>query len=430
MKEEEMKINDANEAENSNDSEEEDKDERAEWTADQDTFLKTLVNTHGPHNWVIISEGMNAHFQDKHKSSKQCRERWCNKLDPVINHSPWTKQEEATLILAHMTFKNRWCDIASALRGRHNNMIKNRFYSIFRKVKNKIKNSDFSYTSKLELIEMYYMISVMEEYAANPPPPDEPKRKRGKDFMYTLIEDLNLPILTKYKLTLVKKYPVKAPLGNLLNEIIQPTIHTPDKNVSQINMAFGEPMDMVEDRLPRSATPGTCPAKLNLTLPQPKQFFSKEPLTPDEKEFVIKHAFNLGSAKTDPMSPQMMVSPSNFTPSPAIQPAPSFQASPLTKLPQIPMNVRPNPMKIDGYYSSGTGGNNYHLKGGFGDVSIAHTGPYRPVLTPGGPQSMMPSAGHSFFYMAQLQQANMQQMQNMGLNPMPQFSISRHPDLM
>eukprot|EP01022_Parablepharisma_sp_SALTPOND_P024986 TRINITY_DN566_c0_g1_i1.p3 TRINITY_DN566_c0_g1~~TRINITY_DN566_c0_g1_i1.p3 ORF type:complete len:429 (-),score=47.19 TRINITY_DN566_c0_g1_i1:7687-8973(-) len=401
---------------NDKEGSEEDKEERIDWTAEQDSHLRTLVNTHGPHNWVLIAEHMNVQFPDKHKSSKQCRERWCNKLDPVINHAPWTKQEEAMLILSHMKYKNRWCDIVGTLKGRHNNMIKNRFYSIFRKVKNKIKNNDFSYTSKLELIEMYYMISVMEDYAANPPPPEEPKRKRGKDFMYTLIEDLDITQLTKYKIMLNKKYPIKVPLNRLLGEILHPSVHTPEKPVSQINMAFSEPM---EDHLSKSATPGTCPARSNfLTLPQPKSFFSKEPLTPDEKDFVIKHAFTFGSAKTDHQSPAHP-----FQPSVSPQKLPPF---PVQNMPQPPPFHNPNPRRPEGYYSTGTGGvnANFHvIKGGFGDFSSAHGGMHYQSVAPTLSPSVMVPGNHSFFYMSQMQQASMPQMMSLK----PQDARPPHP---
>ena len=394
---------------------EEEKDERAEWTIEQDAYLKTLVHTHGPHNWVLISDHMSAQFSDKRKSSKQCRERWCNKLDPAINHAPWAKQEEATLIMSHMKYKNRWCDIVGTLKGRHNNMIKNRFYSIFRKVKNKIKNSDFSYTSKLELIEMYYMLSVMEEYGSNPPPPEEPKRKRGKDFMYTLIEDLDFTQLSRYKVLLGKKCPLKVPLGHLLNEILHPSTQPPERAVSQINMAFAEPMDL-EERCCRSSTPGTCPAKVGLmTLPQPKSFFSKEPLTPDEKDFVKQQVFSFSNAKTATSSPPLtMVSPGPMIPVQVAQQV-TYQGA--------------TPMQMEGYYSSGAGGvnSNFHaLKGGFGDLSGAYGGGARyvsasPVMTP---PVMMPNNG-GFFYMAQ-----MQQQPSIQANLVPQVMITRPTNMM
>ncbi len=162
---------------------EDDKEDRAEWTVEQEKHLRELVSSFGAHNWSQISQRMNAAFPGAQKASKQCRERWHNKLDPDANRSPWSKQEEARLIMAHMSCMNRWADIAASLKGRNNNMVKNRFYSILRKVKNKVRHSDFSHCSKLELYEMYYMVSVMEQYASHPQQPEELTRKRGKDVL-------------------------------------------------------------------------------------------------------------------------------------------------------------------------------------------------------------------------------------------------------
>ncbi len=287
---------------------EEEKERRADWTPEQDFYMSSMVTVYGPHNWSSIADYMNARFQGERKTSKQCRERWYNKLDPAISHSPWTKQEEAVLILSHMKFKNRWCDIANALKGRHNNMIKNRFYSIFRKVKNKIKNGDFAFRTKLELYEMYYMISVMQDYVANPLPPDEPKRKRGRDFMYTLIDDIDTNIIEEFKQNLLKRSPLKAPLEQVLNDVVSApqtnsgTRGTPVRPVSNIPMSFCEAP--ARDLLPsfgdllrtRPAMPViTCGSK-KLTLPEPRSYMCKELLTADEKDSFKQTAFTFSRA--------------------------------------------------------------------------------------------------------------------------------------
>ncbi len=287
--------------ENSDMSQEEDKEKRAEWTPEQDFYMLSLITSYGPHNWSSIADCMNARFPWDKKSSKQCRERWYNKLDPSICHSPWSKQEEALLVLSHMKYKNRWCDIANALKGRHNNMIKNRFYSIFRKVKNKVRNNDFTYRTKLELFEMYYMITVMEDYVANPLPVDEPKRKRGKDFMYTLIKDVDLKLLGEFKATLAKRSPLKAPLEQCLQDVINAAAANPRKAVTAtIQLPTGSRAETqpamtppLEEAMQVGKTPASCPSVRTdkFVLPEPHTYTFKEPLTADEKDFIIKYAF-------------------------------------------------------------------------------------------------------------------------------------------
>ena len=339
--------------------EEEQKEERAVWNGDHDHYLTNLVVAYGSQNWTAIAEDMDAHFPDYHKSGKQCRERWYNKLDPNIKHAPWTRQEEAALILYHMKLKNRWADIACKFSGRNNNTVKNRFYSIFRKIKNKTKNNDFSYSSRLELIEMHYMISVMEEYAANPLPPDQPKRKRGKDFMYTLIEDLDMSLLLLYKQQLLKRCPLSESLEAQLEQLSSVALHNPAASaVRDIPMGFRDLSESQGNFVPQRSPNSRCvdcasprsasPTRRHLlTLPEPNSFNVKEALTPEDKEFVKANAFKASVA--DPSMPSLAA--------------------------QCPVALglgAANVGSFQGYYSSGTGPghSNLHVaKGGFADYS-------------------------------------------------------------
>ena len=291
------------EIDNSDISQEEEKEKRAEWTPEEDFYMLSYITSYGPQNWSLVADYMNARFPWDKKSSKQCRERWYNKLDPAICHSPWTKQEEALLVLSHMKYKNRWCDISNALKGRHNNMIKNRFYSIFRKVKNKVRNNDLTYRTKLELFEMYYMIMVMEDYVANPLPQDEPKRKRGRDFMYTLIKDVDLKLLRDYKDALSKRSPLKAPLEQCLQKIATSVaVNHRRSNTQNIQLPKGSHAETqsaltppLEEPMQNVKTPDSCPTvkttSFKFTLPEPNTYSAKQLLTEDEKEFIIKHIF-------------------------------------------------------------------------------------------------------------------------------------------
>ena len=42
------------------------------------------------------------------RSGKQCRERWHNHLDPKINKSPWSEEEERIMAEGHKMHGNKW----------------------------------------------------------------------------------------------------------------------------------------------------------------------------------------------------------------------------------------------------------------------------------------------------------------------------------
>eukprot|EP00802_Teleaulax_amphioxeia_P013493 Tamp_13544.p1 GENE.Tamp_13544~~Tamp_13544.p1 ORF type:complete len:256 (-),score=34.45 Tamp_13544:539-1306(-) len=61
------------------------------------------------------------------RTSRQCRERYCNHVDEAINRGPWTAQEDAVIIDAQSRMGNKWIDVAALLPGRTANSIKNRW---------------------------------------------------------------------------------------------------------------------------------------------------------------------------------------------------------------------------------------------------------------------------------------------------------------
>jgi len=112
---------------------------------------------------------------------------------------PWTEEEEFKMIVAHMKHKNKWSEMTDLIKGRNNNTIKNKFYSVFRRIKSKIQKGDYKYESNLELLETYYIISLIEHHLENPTQYPKAKGKRGKDFIYSLIHNLTLEIVRSYK---------------------------------------------------------------------------------------------------------------------------------------------------------------------------------------------------------------------------------------
>lgn len=95
------------------------------WSPDEDEVMKQAVAQHGT-DWKAIAKCVRG------RTAKQCRDRYKLKLDPSINHGPWSPEEDQTLLKLHAEYGRQWTRIAKMMRGRTENSVKSRFASLQR----------------------------------------------------------------------------------------------------------------------------------------------------------------------------------------------------------------------------------------------------------------------------------------------------------
>ena len=91
------------------------------WDSETDEILLKLIKVNGACNWTNLSSYIPG------RDGKQCRERWANQLNPLVNYRDWSVEESMLIfILANdKRFKNRWSKISNMITGRTDGQIKN-----------------------------------------------------------------------------------------------------------------------------------------------------------------------------------------------------------------------------------------------------------------------------------------------------------------
>lgn len=106
---------------------------KAKFTPEEDSLLISLVQKYGDSGWGAISQHMG------NKTSRQCRERWQNYLNPTLSATEWTCDDDKLLIEKQKELGPRWNTIARFFGDRSGNNVRNRWLMITRKEKKKMK---------------------------------------------------------------------------------------------------------------------------------------------------------------------------------------------------------------------------------------------------------------------------------------------------
>ncbi|OMJ82800.1 hypothetical protein SteCoe_16397 [Stentor coeruleus] len=111
------------------------------WNHAEDLLLKDLVVEYGTKKWAKIARALNKSFNN-HRKGKHCRERWNNHLNPDINKSEWSYEEDLKLLIEFKKIGKKWSSISKCLNGRTENAVKNRWNTLMKSVQKTVNSGN------------------------------------------------------------------------------------------------------------------------------------------------------------------------------------------------------------------------------------------------------------------------------------------------
>lgn len=99
---------------------------KGKWSSAEDTMLKSIVcEKHS--NWVEVAKKLPG------RNAKQCRDRWLYHLNPNVNKSKFTDEEDEKIMELYHKLGGKWIKIVKLLgNGRNENMVRSRILSLLR----------------------------------------------------------------------------------------------------------------------------------------------------------------------------------------------------------------------------------------------------------------------------------------------------------
>lgn len=92
------------------------------FTKKEDQLLTQAALAHHQESWNLIAKCVPG------KTSKQCRDRWVNYLQPSLKFEPWSNQEDKLLVSLVNMHGTHWTKMKKHFPNRSTNSIKNRWY--------------------------------------------------------------------------------------------------------------------------------------------------------------------------------------------------------------------------------------------------------------------------------------------------------------
>jgi len=126
---------------------------KQKWTPEENETLKDAVKTHGINNWLQISN----YFEGK--TSTQCFNHWMKKSDPNITRGKWSYADDLKLAKAYSLYgagtKKQWNKIAGHIKGRTDIQCRERYCNILDPA---LKNTQWTEEEDQKLLSLVKMI--------------------------------------------------------------------------------------------------------------------------------------------------------------------------------------------------------------------------------------------------------------------------------
>ncbi|KAK2867939.1 hypothetical protein FQN49_003325 [Arthroderma sp. PD_2] len=143
------------------------------WTSEEDSFLREAVRAEGK-SWMRVAQHV------PQRTADQCAKRWQHFLDPTLDRSEWTAEENECLLRAVQQHGRRWLDIRNQyLPLRSPNALKNQYSILLRRHEKNLASSAKKNHNAMEFPQndYHYQLPNGEHAAASITPPKTPNNR-------------------------------------------------------------------------------------------------------------------------------------------------------------------------------------------------------------------------------------------------------------
>ncbi|KAK6844378.1 hypothetical protein PG995_014488 [Apiospora arundinis] len=190
---------------------------RGLWSPVEDERLKAAVAQHGA-RWTTVAADVGT------RNGEQCSKRWNDYLNPVLDHGPWSTDEDNTLLDLVISHGHNWKLIADTChKSRSALSIKNRYGLLARRQRRHINKGQPAW-------------STMVQRGC---PPSVPSLTQGRYFMESIDTTLHAAQSHTNPVNHISDHAQRPPPTSALTPASEGLIVRPDSNtpVQQLNQA-------------------------------------------------------------------------------------------------------------------------------------------------------------------------------------------------